>query len=205
MREVLQPTTFQTFKEETTFTPESDYFDLEKFYGACESGFVKWLKTYHQFVRRFSAEQGDKSLYEMVLPINKWFRYAELYEAHCVEQYILTTFPESGYFECSNDEKTVAAFLPEPTDEAKYRIAYYLDNGPQTHHCFNSRQEALKELASSCFKVDEGAVDRISDTLKWNRGLTVLAWHEEGLMPSEGYNRDKHLPHIKREFASEAI
>ncbi len=190
----------QTYKDETTFYPDRDLFHDSVLDGVTEQGFEQWLKSYSPFLRRYGATEGHKSLDDINLPVNKWYRYAEKYEAHSLEEHIKSDYPE-GFFECRNHNNEIAAFLPEPTDEAEFRIAYYRDSGPVSHHCFDSRDEALKELANRGFKHEEGAVDNLPGNLEFDRGVTIGLWANEGIWPTIGFERDKHLPHIKREFA----
>ncbi|CAH1592384.1 conserved hypothetical protein [Vibrio jasicida] len=195
-----KPITLQTYKNETTFYPEKDLFNDSLLDGVSEQSFESWLKCFPAFQRRFGTTEGKRNLSEMTLPCNKWYRYAEMFEAHCLAETIKSKYPE-GFFECRNQNGEIAAFLPEPSDKANFRIALYSLNGPITHHTYNSREEALEELAKSGFKHEEGAVDSLPGILSFDRGVTIGLWADEGIWPSVGFERDKHLPHIKREFA----
>jgi hypothetical protein len=191
-------TTFMAFKAECSLQPEGDYFiDMTK-YGCNETEFEKWLKSQRLFVKRFGQESVE--LDNVQLPINKWMFFTEHFERAMRTKFITSNYPK-GWFEAKKEDGQVAAFLPEPDDKYKYRISYYRENGPTYHECYNSRTEALTHLANGNFIAEDGVLDALLHTDKWNRGIYVTKWLAEGIHPTQGVERERSNPEIQRLFA----
>ncbi len=192
---------FQEFKSEYSFQqPAEDYFLDELHLGCNETEFEKWLKSQRLFIKRFG--QLDVPLNDVHLPVKKWFFFTSHFERVKRTQYLTSTFPE-GFFEAIGENGEVACLLPDTYGNEPYRISYYRENGPTYHETFSNRSEALTKLANGRFVAKEGALDELLHTPKWDRGLQVAIWLSEGIHPTKGLKRDKHLPEVQRLFASE--
>ncbi len=193
--------TFRKYKSDYSFAlPTENYFQYDELYGCNESEFEKWLRKQRLFIKRFS--QPNVPLEKVRLPINKWGFFIKHYKKETRTNFLVSTFPD-GFFEAINDDGLVAAFLPDTYGQAPYRISYYRDNGPVYHEAFNTRTDALVKLARSNFKAEEGVLDNLLNTERWDRGLIVAIWLSEGIHPMEGLKRDKDLPEIQKLFAAE--
>ncbi|BBM67883.1 hypothetical protein VA249_45290 (plasmid) [Vibrio alfacsensis] len=190
---------FRDYKSAWTLCPEDDLFIDTEQYGCHEDEFEKWLKSQRLFIKRF-AENCSLQLSDMVLPEKKWGFFTERFEREMHTHYLVNLYPD-GFFEAVNDSGEVACFLPEPSSKYEFRISYYRDNGPTYHECYNSRFEALSHMAHYKFKPEDGALDRLVHTDKWNRGLQVAMWLYEGINPHVGLQRDRHIPEIQHLFS----
>lgn len=77
-----------------------------------------------------------------------------------------------------------AVILKEPNSEGKYRALYYGPIGFTGHEVREGPLEVLKELLSQGYveQVD-GAMDRLSQTLEWRRGMIwthLMQEHNQG-------------------------
>lgn len=194
------PIKFTDYKQESCLEPKKDYFYYHQQYGASEAGFFEWLSANRLFRKRFCEDKLPFDSDLIQIGASAWYRYTTRYENFCLSSFIVEEYPP-GYFECKSENGRVATFLPEPSNEGEYRISYYTAGGPLSHSVFNDRTEALTELASGRYKHSEGALEAISGTLRWDRGVTVAGWLSEGLHPDDGFKRDRNLSHVQREFA----
>jgi hypothetical protein len=194
---------FREYKSECSLNllHEDLFLDTEASkYGCYEDDFLEWLREQRLFIKRFATANAE-TLNDVRMPERKWGFFSLMYERSKRTAFLINTYPD-GFFECIKDGDTddVACFLPDTYGEKPYRISLYKSNGPTYHDVFNSREEALTYLAQKGYKPCENALERLVGTDRWDRGLQVTRWIQEGIHPTEGLERDKHIPAIARLF-----
>lgn len=166
----------------------SDYDGKANLYGCNEVEFCKWLYEQRLFKRFYPDSNPELELTS--LPAKKWLFFKKHYTLQVRNHHIWSTYP-NGFFEAINEDNKVACLLPEPSGKYPYRVSLYDESGPIYHECFNSRDEALTFMAKGDYNHKENALDSLVGTPKWNRGIYLLKWKGEGIMPMLGYDRDK--------------
>lgn len=184
------------FKSRFTLEFNEDYFTGVAHYGCTEYRFAQWLEEDSFLKNRFSS---PIILSQLAFSEKRWRRLEQLFVQFCRNMVLIKKYPQ-GYFEAINDNGYVACLLPDTYGTAAYRISLYTENGPISHHEFNTRDDALDYLVRQNYSPKEGALDSMVGTDKWNCGLWICKWIFDQLAPWEGLERDGHLPEVKRLF-----
>lgn len=83
--------------------------------------------------------------------------------------------------ECRHKEREAWAFvLPNVSSEEAWRVQYLDIDGFSRHACFNTLLEAVQTMVSEGYAtVDKGALDHLSVTDRWNKGVRRSAIHQK--------------------------
>lgn len=190
---------FNLFKQDFGLIAEGEDFFHYNSHGATESDFVEWLNKQRMFAR-FNV--GYTALYNALLPVKKWSFFIKMYELQVKKLSLRKQYPD-GWFEAVS-EHDVACFLPDTYGAKPFRVSVYGENGPRFHEVFDSREDALDYLSRGEYKVQDGALERIVGTDKWDRGLYVARWLSEGIHPNDGLKSNyQNSPEIQKLFAVE--
>lgn len=81
--------------------------------------------------------------------------------------------PSGVEFRCK-DRQAWAFVLPDASEQGRQRIQYFDGSGFVSHHPYDSVVECVESMVREGYVVEDcGALDRLTDTDEWRRGVEV--------------------------------
>lgn len=78
--------------------------------------------------------------------------------------------------EYANRDGHYAFVLADASEPGRYRVQNFDDKGFSGHQTYNSLEEAVEQMVvDGYYREDRGALDRLSATAQWRRGMQVSA------------------------------
>lgn len=188
---------FNSYKESELLDPAQDPFEQDAHKGCSEDDFNIWL----QIEAWTETMEFNSHIGEVIrLPLHVWEHLSQRYIHEKTLAFVNRQYPKDTFFEAKLDDQ-VACLLPntENTDYL-YKVAFYNASGPINHALFKHRHKAVDYIARQGFRFHPGALDDLVGTERWNRGIWINKWIQEGIDCVKGLYRDQHIPEVAHLF-----